>query len=140
MPPPSRTDRKVYLSRRLRGGRRPLNEEEISAYLAARGFEIVLPEKLSFTEQVRLFQEASVVVAANGSSLMNAVFSAPGAEFYVLSQRGIFNWGLFFGLMTELGYRVTFICCARETERKHDNYLVSIEELEAGLAFGTREP
>lgn len=137
LPPASRSDRKIYLSR-IKRGRRPLNEQLIVDHLAARGFEILIPEDLSFAEQVKAFQEAKIVVAANGSSLMNAIFSPPGTEFFVLSQRGIFNWGLFCGWMKALGYRVTFVCCERETGRKHDNYEVSLEELDAGLAFGTR--
>uniref|UniRef100_UPI003983C822 glycosyltransferase 61 family protein n=1 Tax=Phenylobacterium sp. TaxID=1871053 RepID=UPI003983C822 len=140
LPPPDRTDRKIYLSRRKRGGRRPRNEDEICAYLAARGFEILDPEDHTFADQVRIFQEAQVVVASNGSSLMNAIFSAPGTEFFVLSQRGIFNWGLFCGWMDALGYRVTFICCGDETPRKHAMYTVSIPELEAGLGASARTP
>lgn len=138
LPPPARTDRKIYLSRRKKRGRRPRNEADICAWLAARGFEIVSPEELAFVDQVRLFQEARVVVAPGGSSLMNAIFSAPGTEFFVLSQRGIFNWGLFCGWMDALDYRVTFICCDHETPGKNDSYTISIPELEAGLGRHAR--
>jgi len=131
---PAARDRKLYLSRKNSVWRRLSNEDEISAALAARGFDEVCLEEMSYPDQVRLFQSASVVVAPNGSSLMNAVYSPPDLKLIVLSQRGLFNWGTFNGCMTELGYRLTFVCGEGvDPDKKHGDYSVPLDLVLAAL-------
>lgn len=131
-PPPTR-DRKLYLSRKSSTWRLLTNEDEITAALAARGFEIIYPGDVSFIEQVQMFQSASVVVAPNGSSLLNAIYSPSDLKLIVLSQRGLFNWGTFNGCMTELGYKMIFVCGDGDPQQKHANYAIAIPDLLAAL-------
>jgi capsular polysaccharide biosynthesis protein len=137
-PPEGPRDRKLYLSRKGREWRRPLNEDEISAMLAAEGFEILFPEELSFEEQVRMYQSAAVVVAPNGSSLLNAMFAPKDLRLIVLSQRGLFNWATFYGPMRELGYEMTFLCSDEETDWKHGNYEIPLPRLREALGLATK--
>jgi capsular polysaccharide biosynthesis protein len=132
MPAPSSRERKLYLSRKDRGGRRPLNEDQIIAYLEAAGFEIVFTENMSFADQVQTFREAKVIVAPNGSAVLNAIY-APDAPLLILSQRNLFNWNTFSGLTQQLGQDVRFVCAEDETEFKHSNYRIPIERLKAFL-------
>lgn len=129
LPPISSGTRKLFLSRRKRGWRRMLNEDEVCEALAARGFEILFPEDMNIEEQVRMFQSAAVVVAPGGSSLINAVFGSTETKLVVLSQRGLFNWGTYYGLMRELGYEVTFVCGDEENDQKHADYSVPLPRL-----------
>jgi len=101
--------------------------------LAGRGFEICFPEDLSFQEQVALFRSASVVVGPNGSAMVNGIFAPAGAKLFLLSQRGLFNWGNYQGLMQELGFDPVFICGDEDTGRKHSNYQVPVERILAAL-------
>jgi len=133
LPPPAVQDRKLYLSRRSRAWRLLLNEDEISAALAARGFEVLLPEEMTFEEQVRMFQSAKVVVAPSGSSVLNAMFAAKDAKLIVLSQRGLFTWGTFYAPMRELGFDMTFVCSDEETGEKHSNYAIPLATLLAAI-------
>jgi len=133
LPPAGPRDRKLYLSRRNRGWRLLANDEEISAALAAEGFEILLPEELSFEEQVRMYQSATVVVAPNGSSLLNAIFAPKDLQLIVLSQRGLFNWATFYGPMRELGHEMTFLCGDEETQWKHGDYRIPLPRLMEAL-------
>lgn len=126
---PGPQGRKLYLSRKNSAWRRLSNEEEVSAALAARGFEVIYPEDMSFPDQVRMFQSAGVVVAPNGSSLMNAIYASTDLKLIVLSQRGLFNWGTFNGCMRELGYRLTFLCGDSETDEKHGDYAIPLDRL-----------
>jgi len=132
MPAPGRRERKLYLSRKDRGGRRPLNEDRIIAYLETAGFEIVFTENMSFADQVRTFQAAKIIVAPNGSAVLNAIY-APEAPLLILSQRNLFNWNTFSGLMSALGQDVRFICGEDETEFKHSNYRIPLDRLKAAL-------
>ena len=134
LPPPGPSDRLIYLSRAKRGGRRPLNEAELSTHLAARGFEIINAEDLSFADQVRTFQEARVIVAPNGSAMMNCAFCKPGTRIVVLSQQGIFNWSLFNAWALGRGYEVIFVCGPHQSGSKHDSYTIPLGGLDLALA------
>ncbi|GLI21735.1 hypothetical protein GGQ86_000960 [Xanthobacter flavus] len=77
--------RHIYVSRLLsslaRPDYRPLkNEMDIEAFFSERGFEIVYPETLTFSEQIHLFHGASKIVGPSGSGMLNAVFSEPGTK------------------------------------------------------------
>lgn len=127
--PPSSRTRKLFLSRKKRDWRRLQNEDDVCEALAARGFEILFPEDMSIEEQVRMFQEAAVVVAPGGSSLINAVFGSTEIKLIILSQRGLFNWGTYYGLMRELGYDVTFVCGDDTHDQKHADFSVPLPRL-----------
>ncbi|MFY9287990.1 MAG: glycosyltransferase family 61 protein [Alphaproteobacteria bacterium] len=85
----TQASRKIYASRR-RTARRPDNEQEIESMLAARGFEIMVPEELSLQEQIEIFADTKILVALEGAALANAMFMP--AEGIVLSLRSM-AWG-----------------------------------------------
>jgi capsular polysaccharide biosynthesis protein len=133
LPPTGEADRRVYLSRRSSTWRRLLNEDEVSEVLAAMGFEILFPEEMTIEEQVRMYQGARVVVAPNGSALLNAIFAPKDVTLIVLSQRGLFNWGTYYGVMRDMGYDLTFLCADDETDEKHESYAIPIPRLLAAI-------
>jgi capsular polysaccharide biosynthesis protein len=67
--------RRLLVSRR--GVRRLANEEELLRALEPLGFELLAPEQLTLTDQVRAFAEAEMIVGAHGAGLTNMVFSEP---------------------------------------------------------------
>ena len=71
-------NRRIYISR-VKALRRVVNEEELAPILSEFGFETVVCEDLSFTEQVRLFSESSAVVGVHGAGIINHIFCSPGA-------------------------------------------------------------
>jgi len=73
-------NRRVFISRRSASGRILLNENELIDALAARGFEIVETELLSFVDKVRLFRDAELVVGLGGSGMFNVAFCRPGTR------------------------------------------------------------
>lgn len=133
LPAPAAHDRKLYLARKASAWRKLANEDEVIAALITRGFEILLPETMTIEEQVRMYQGAELVVAPNGSSLLNAVFAPKDLKLLVLSQRGMFNWGTFYGLMRELDYDLTFFCSGQETDQKHADYSIDVPSLLAAI-------
>jgi capsular polysaccharide biosynthesis protein len=76
--------RKLYVARTDAPTRVMRNEAAVIEGMRHRGYEIVTPGTLSFTEQVRLFRSASVVVGAHGAGLTNIVFCEPGTTVYEL--------------------------------------------------------
>ena len=80
-PSPIRAER-VYLSRRSHAHpmRIMLNEVELERALAARGFAIVRPEKLTPAQQIALARQARVIVGPTGAGMANALFAQAGAR------------------------------------------------------------
>jgi capsular polysaccharide biosynthesis protein len=66
--------RRIYISRSLASLRHVLNEKKLVNLLKKRGFEIVVLESLTISDQASLFESASVVVAPHGAGLTNLVF------------------------------------------------------------------
>lgn len=71
--------RRIYVSRQ-NSRRKAINGETLETLLTSWGFVTVELEKLPFSEQVRLFSEATAVVALHGAGLSNLVFCSPGTK------------------------------------------------------------
>ena len=82
--PITRSDRMLYVSRRDSTQRIMENEGELEERLSREGFEIIVASTLSFTDQVRLFAEANLIVAPHGAGLTNIGFADPGTSLYEL--------------------------------------------------------
>lgn len=69
--------KRIFISRSKldRAHRRMTNSVEAARLFESAGFEVIFPEDLSIHEQIRLFQNASVVAGEAGSALHNSVFS-----------------------------------------------------------------
>jgi capsular polysaccharide biosynthesis protein len=107
--------KRLYISRfghgqRVGRGRIMLNEEELIGRLAAIGFDIVEPERLSTREQIALFSSAEMVVGPSGAGMFNIVFCQPGTKVmdiesephWIYAHAGLFascelRYGIFVG-------------------------------------------
>ena len=67
--------KRIYISRRFARNRRVINEDAIMPILKEYGIETVFLEKISFLDQVTLFNSAEIIVSPHGSGLTNLVFS-----------------------------------------------------------------
>jgi len=79
----------LYASRREQSNRRLLNEAEVEALLAQKGFRIIVPGEMRVPEQIAAFSRARVVVAPHGAGLANMVFAPPGATLVEITSRAI---------------------------------------------------
>lgn len=71
--------RKVFVSRR--GARRDLaNADAVETELAARGFSIVHPGRMTLEQQIAAFKDARLVVGVMGAGMTNMVFAQRGAR------------------------------------------------------------
>jgi hypothetical protein len=112
---PAGGSRRLYISRlgHVKSGgstRIMVNEEQLIAALAAKGFEIIEPQYLPIEDQIRLFASAGLIVGPAGSALFNAVFCRPGTKLidiesepdWIYAHAGLFascelRYGLFIG-------------------------------------------
>jgi len=79
--------RRIYVSRNKAPVRQISNEAEILPILSRYGFEIVHCENLSFSEQVKLFSEASIITGPHGAGFVNMMFMHEGATVLEIHPR-----------------------------------------------------
>lgn len=86
--------RRIFISRARSRGRKIVNEEEVAAFLADRGYERIFAEDLTFAEQVGLMQDTDVLVSQHGAGLTNLIFMRPGSKVLELLRTvpGNENW------------------------------------------------
>ncbi len=72
--------RRLWVSREDTKKRRLGNEQALQPILERHGFETVMPGKLSFADQVRLFAQAEVIAGTHGAGLTNILFSPRSAR------------------------------------------------------------
>lgn len=75
--------KKIYLRRKSKT-RQLLNEAEIEAILINRGFSIIATEHLHFEEQLKLFQNAEIIIGPTGAACANIIFCNPLANIAIL--------------------------------------------------------
>lgn len=94
-PVPSLSHKRLYVGRKDASFRRVLNEDAFMPFLKENGFEEVAMSGLSVADQARLFSEASIIVAPNGSALANLVFANRACrvvEFFAPGWVVGYNW------------------------------------------------
>lgn len=74
---------KIFL-RRNSGARKITNGTELEKLMASRGYAIVEPERLTFLQQVQLFNRAKIIFSPTGAALANALFCRPETQLVVL--------------------------------------------------------
>ena len=95
---------RIYVRRGLKAQRPVQNEAELIAELEQRGFHTVSLETLSFLQQVAVFRDARLVVAAHGAGLANLVFSHQAALLELFSPEYL-RPDCFFTLARQAGHR-----------------------------------
>jgi len=125
-----RGSRRVFVSRRDARWRRIVNEEELHPVLRDHGFEIVLLEGYSLRENVRLFEEAEVVVGPHGAGLTNLLFCPVGARVLEIAEPR-YAPGAFWTMSEVVGHR--HHCLWGETVEDPENQRMPHQRLEPGV-------
>ncbi|MCX2818624.1 glycosyltransferase family 61 protein [Haladaptatus sp. F3-133] len=79
--------RRVFVSRQGQERRKIINFDEVSDTVRNFGFEIFRPEELTTEDQIRLFDQAEVVLGPTGSAFANVIF-ADSATIIPILPRG----------------------------------------------------
>jgi capsular polysaccharide biosynthesis protein len=100
--------RRIYLSRARAKTRRIANEAEFLAAIEPKGFERVFLEDYPFLEQVRIMQEAAVVVAPHGAANASLVFANPQTVFVEMFSPRYVNV-CYWSLANQVGIRYGYV-------------------------------
>lgn len=77
---PNNGGRRIYLSRQNVTTRQVLNEEDVRRVASSYELEIIEAHPKRVRDQIRLFSEASLIVAPHGSALTNLIWCSPGTQ------------------------------------------------------------
>lgn len=111
----NKTGERVYISRRVAGKRRIVNEDEITPVLRKFGFEIVCAEELSFEEQVKIFSRARYLVSNHGAGLTNMLFMREGGSVLELRHVSDYVNNCYFILASALNLNYFYQLCEPQT-------------------------
>ncbi len=84
---PESRPKKVYLSRTKLKNRQVVGEDTVAKMFSDIGFEIVSPEDLTLTEQIKLIVGADEIAGAIGSALHLLVFSQDAKVIYIIPDK-----------------------------------------------------
>lgn len=115
---PGSTPKRIFLSRRGVSNRTVVNEDAVMELLAPHGFVALRCEQLSLVEQIRIFRDASHIVAPHGGALTNLIH-ARGGHLLELFQA---DHGLrpeFFQLASIHGVAYRFLLCPNVSGSNH---------------------
>jgi capsular polysaccharide biosynthesis protein len=101
--------RRFYISRKSSAWRCLVNEAEILPLLLDHGFEVLEPERLSFTAQAEAMAQARVVLGLHGAGLTNMVLCEPGTTIAEISDPVQFPNPFYYALASVLGHRYWLI-------------------------------
>lgn len=124
---------KIFL-RRNSGTRKVTNSVELEKLLIARGYVVVVePEKLTFTRQIQLFNNAKEIVSSTGAALANAIFCKPGTQIAVLmSKHENMIYRYWSNMLTPIQIKVSYVLGNIVENRDlgiHGNFAVDADNL-----------
>jgi len=105
----SKRDKKIYVSRHDSNRRRVNNEQEVITALTEQGFETVWLEGMHVRDQVRLFNQAEIIVTPHGAALGNLLWCEAGTKIVEIFNDAYIN-AMYYALARrmQLDYRVMF--------------------------------
>lgn len=126
-----RAGTKVYIDRNS-ARRRVTNRKEVLAFFQEAGFEIVVPEALSLSQQMSLFAGASVIVGQSGAGLANMLFAPAGTRILVLSGNPADPGphAYFPNLARALGHELHYLAFGPPSQELHIDFQVDLKVLE----------
>ncbi len=120
--------KKIYL-RRISTMRNITNVHEVEKLLTRRGYVPVEPEKLTFNEQVSLFENAQSIISATGAGLANIVFCRPGTQICVLSRKySTASYWYWQNIACATGNVITYVL-GGHVKKRHEDYAINLRDL-----------
>ena len=114
-------EKAIFISRQHASKRKIINEQELYPVLKKHRIAIKDTGKMSFPEQVALFNSARLVVAPHGAALTNLVFCQPGAHLIEIFSRRYVK-GLYVSIASLCGLNYDFFVGDSTSKHQKPNY------------------
>lgn len=132
-------NRHFYLARSTNSGnlRQVENAKELEAMVRSCGVQPILPESMSFMQQVAACVEAELIVAPVGAALANMIFAPPGCRIVALAPYyADASYFYFTNLAGVLGHKLHFVLGSQVDKKRHpmhQDYRIEAGDLLAAL-------
>lgn len=116
---------KIYISRKQASKRKPINENELEAYLQEKGFKSVCMENYSFLEQINIMRNAKYLIALHGAGMANLQFMKKNGFVLELGPEVINEKDLripFWRMSTAIDCDYNILFCEVDNSKKEDIY------------------
>ena len=103
------TGKRIFICRGRNSSRRRYNEDECFGAIKVLGFEKVDPQEMTMAEQIGLFSQAEIIIAASGAALSNLLFISPNCKVIILSSTPLLNnlWSTLIVFASAQGYFIS---------------------------------
>lgn len=123
---------KIFL-RRNSGYRKVINSIEVEKLFLSRGYAVVEPEKLTFSQQVALFKNSKAIVSSSGAALANIIFAPHNAKIFILiSKHPDTIYWYWQNIACVSGNTVNYVfgkICDSEVRGVHASFIVDFDDL-----------
>ncbi len=125
--------KKIFISRKREAGRNITNENECEAVFDKFGIKKVFFEDLPLLDQIKMINEADLVIAVHGAALTNILFASPNLK--VIEIMGAINNPLYKDLAEGLSIPYIQLKGTPVDKRvKNSNVSINLEQLMAALS------
>ncbi len=127
--------RKVYFQRKNTQARYLSNTKELEILLNELDFEFILPENLSFQEQINLMNECKVMIGVSGAAFSNILFMQKNTNAIIFSPDTIAtNYYVFQSMADVTNVKLTHILTKNNFyDNIHTNSSIDINEVSSFL-------
>jgi len=101
--------KKIFISREDAENRKIINQNEL--LMALQGWETITLDNLSIKEQVKIFAEATHIVAPHGAGLINLLWCDPKTKVYELTHRDFIKKKVYPTLSKQLKLEHRIVLC-----------------------------
>jgi capsular polysaccharide biosynthesis protein len=130
----------VYITRKDSRIRNVVNEEEVIAHLAKRGFKEYTLAELPFAQKVALFARAKIVICTSGAGLNNLMFGAAGTGVIDIFPPGMVH-SQYYQIAKLLDINYSYIIASTDAPQsyemqagRNENVYVALAQLDQTLA------
>lgn len=115
---PTTKKRRIFVSRKNDINKRILQNRQVTEELLQEfGFEVITPETMSFSEQIKIFSECEIVVGESGAGMANVIFCEPGTKILEIQPENFFEgWIRATSMLMALEWNVYFAKCIENNE------------------------
>ena len=132
-PVPSRGSR-LFITRRGSTFRNVENEDQLAALCQRYGFDVIMPETMSFADQVARFAAAEAVIGVKGAALTNIIFCPSSCAVVVLSPADFvdpFYWDI--AGQRQMAYAEIFGAVTTARATGLNDFVIPVEKMQRAL-------
>jgi len=108
--------KKIWMSRQNSKFRKIINFDEVQLLLEKYNYQIVDTEKLSFNEQIKIYNSSKVIGGLHGGGLTNMLFMEKGSFVLEVRRNKDMHNNCYFSLATSLDHKYYYTLADSETD------------------------